>query len=117
MTRVAGALAVAVALLAGLWLFSAVLAPGYDSAIALGVAWFVVVGAVTTRVARRRPDLKLAVRGAFVVSAVAAVAGFALTSVRETTVNERLETGKPASSLTDAERREALPDDPLAPQR
>ena len=116
MTRAAAALAVVVALIAGLWFFSGVVAPGYDSAIALGVGWFVVVGAVTTRVARRRPDLRLAARGAFVACAAVAVAGFFLTSVRETTVDERIETGRPASSLTEDERREALPADPLAPQ-
>lgn len=116
MTRAATALAVVAAVVAGLWLFSGVIAPGYDSAIALGVGWFVVVGAVTTRLARRRPDLRLAARGAFALCAVAAVAGFFLTSVRETTVDERIETGRPASSLTEDERRDALPADPLAPQ-
>lgn len=116
MTRVAGAVAVAVALVAGVWFFSGVVAPGYASAIVLGVAWFVVVGAVTNRIARRRPELRLAVRGAFAVCAVAAVAGFFLTSVRETTVDEQIETGRPASSLSEDERREALPADPLAPQ-
>ena len=115
MRHVATALAVVAALVAGLWFFSGVVAPGYDSAIALGVGWFVVVGALTTLVARRRPDLRLAARGAFVVCAVAAVAGF-LTSVRETTVDEPIEMGRPASSLTEDERREALPADPLAPQ-
>lgn len=97
--RFAATVAVAVVLVAGLVFWGGVVAPGYWSSIALGVGWFVVVGLVTGKVAKQRPDLRLAVRAPFLVLAVAVSVGFYWTSVRDTEVNERTLMGEPASKV------------------
>ena len=105
--------AVVVFLLAGLWFWSGVVAPGYWSTIALGVLWFVACSVIFGRIGKARPELRPWVRGTFLACSVAAVAGFYWTSVRDTVVNETVVTGIPASqapaSATGA-------GDPLAPQ-
>lgn len=95
--QLATALGVLALLVAGGWLWGAVVAPGFWTAVALVVAWFLVVGTLTARLARRRPDLRLALRGTYAAAALAALALGYLTSVRETTVDEPLVTGVPAS--------------------
>lgn len=93
----AAVLGVLALLVAGGWLWGAVVAPGFWTAVGLLVAWFLVVGTITSRLARRRPDLRLALRGTYATAAVAALVVGYLTSVRETTVDEPLVTGTPAS--------------------
>jgi hypothetical protein len=102
---------VVVTLLAGLWLWSGVVAPGYWSAIGLGVAWFVVCSVIFGRVGKALPQLRPWLRGTFLACSVAALAGFWWTSVRDTVVDEQVVTGVPASRVTTD-----TPADPLAPQ-
>ncbi|CAA9520262.1 MAG: hypothetical protein AVDCRST_MAG53-3488 [uncultured Solirubrobacteraceae bacterium] len=120
MTRTARQLAagasVLAALLAGGWLWGAVVAPGLWSAVALLVAWFLVIGFLTTRLSRRRPELKLALRGTYLAAAVTALALGYLTSVRETVVDEPLVTGAPASQATPPGAPASSVEDLLAPQ-
>ena len=101
-------------LAAGLWFWAGVVAPGYDTAIALGVTWFVVVSLAVGRVGRHRPGLRTVLRGTFLAATAVTLAAFYWTSIRETTVDERLETGTPASRLAPQERPDV--DDLLAPQ-
>lgn len=127
--RLGTVLGVLAALLLGGWFWGAVVAPGYWSAIAAIIAWFLAVGTLTARLARRAPGLRWALRGTYLVAAVAAVATGLLTSVRETTVDEPLVTGVPASRLAPSpgagdplppqgsEPRRPTVDDLLAPQR
>jgi hypothetical protein len=88
--------AVVVTLLVGLWLIASVIAPSYWTSIAGGVAWFVVVSLVLGRIYKGRPDLKLPLRGTFLLAAAAAAFAFYWTSIREEEVNEQVVTGEPA---------------------
>ncbi len=99
MTRVAAALGVVAALVAGTWFWSGAVAPGYWSSIVLAVLWFVVVSAVAGKLTKDRPALRRWTRTTFILCAVASSAGFYWTSVRQTTVNETVVTGVPASDL------------------
>ncbi len=110
----AAVLAVLAALVAGLWFWAGVVAPGYDASIALGVAWLLVVSVLVGAVAKRRPDLRHVLRGTFLAATAVTLATFAWTSLRETEVNERLESGPPASRLDPEERPDI--EDLLAPQ-
>ncbi len=115
MTRAAKLFAplfVVVTLVAGLWFWSGVVAPGYWSTIVLGVLWFVACSMVFGRVGKARPALKPWIRGTFLACCVAAVFAFYWTSVRDTVVDEDIVTGVPASQAPPA----AGDLDPLAPQ-
>jgi len=105
--------AVVVVLLAGLWFWSGVVAPGYWSTIALGVLWFVACSVIFGRVGKARPELRPWVRGTFLACSVAAVFAFYWTSVRDTVVDEDIVTGIPASR---APASATGGGDPLAPQ-
>ena len=111
---VTAALGVVLTLAVGLWFWAGVVAPGYDASIALGVAWFVAVSVLAGRIAKRRPELRLVLRATFLAATALTLAAFGWTSLRETQVDERLETGTPASRLA-PEQRPAV-DDLLAPQ-
>ena len=104
---------VVVMLVAGLWFWSGVVAPGYWSAIGLGVAWFVACSMIFGRIGKARPELRWWLRGPFLACSVVALVGFWWTSLRDTEVNERVVTGVAASELSAAELGSA---DPLAPQ-
>jgi hypothetical protein len=104
---------VVVTLVAGLWFWSGVVAPGYWTAIGFGVAWFVACSMIFGRVGKSRPPLRPWLRGTFLACSAFAVVGFWWTSVRETEVNERIVTGVAASELPAAELGAV---DPLAPQ-
>ena len=108
------AISVLVALAAGLWFWAGVVAPGYDSSIALGVAWFFAVSVLAGAVARRRPELRLVLRTTVLSASAVTLAAFAWTSLRETEVNEPLESGPPASGLAPDQRPDV--EDLLAPQ-
>ena len=103
---------VVVTLVAGLWFWSGVVAPGYWSAIGLGVAWFVASSVIFGRIGKGRPHLRPWLRGTFLACSVIAGFGFWWTSVRETEVDEQIVTGIAASEAPAAE----LGSDPLAPQ-
>ncbi len=119
--NVAAVLGVLVLLVVGVYVLGAVIAPGFWTAVAFVVAWFLVVGTITARLGRRRPDLRLALRGTYAAAAVAALVVGLTTSVRETTVDEPLVTGTPASQAPAAAPGGAAApapdvDDLLAPQ-
>jgi hypothetical protein len=100
-------------LVVGLWFWSGVVAPGYWSAIGLGVAWFVACSMIFGRIGKARPELRPWLRGTFLACSVVALAGFWWTSLRDTEVNEQVVTGVPASEVSSGELGSA---DPLAPQ-
>jgi hypothetical protein len=81
-----------------------VIAPTYLTSIAFGIAWFVIASVLLGQVTKRRPDLKWPVRGTFLVTAVAAGAAFAWTSLRDETVHEKVVTGVPAAQAPSASR-------------
>lgn len=86
-------------LLAGLYLFAGAIAPGYFTSIGFGAAWMLVAGVTLSQLAKRVPGLRWWVRGAVIATSVAVGAWFALTSIGDTTVNEKVVTGVPASNL------------------
>jgi len=105
---------VAAGLLIGLYVVARVIAPGYWSAIIGGVAWFLVASFALGRLTRARPELKLPVRATFLVTAAAVSFAFYWTSIRETTVDEKVVTGLPAAR-TPANPEPASPSAPAAP--
>lgn len=104
---------VAVTLAVGLWFWSGVVAPGYTSAIVLGVAWFVACSVLFGQIGKRVPDLRWWVRGPFLACSLAACVAFYWTSIRETVVDETIVTGVAASELPASDKPAV---DPLAPQ-
>jgi hypothetical protein len=104
---------VVVTLVVGLWFWSGVVAPGYWSAIGLGVAWFVACSVIFGRLGKARPQLRPWLRATFLACSAFAIVGFWWTSVRETEVNEQIVTGAAASEVPAAELGSV---DPLAPQ-
>ena len=112
-TKLLAPLFVIATLGAGLWFWSGVVAPGYWSAIVLGVVWFFACSVLFGRIGKARPELRPWVRGTFLACSVAAVFAFYWTSVRDTVVDENVVTGVPASQAP----KDALGEgDPLAPQ-
>jgi hypothetical protein len=104
---------VVVTLVAGLWFWSGVVAPGYWPAIGFGVAWFIACSVIFGRIGKSRPPLRPWLRGTFLTLSAIAVVGFWWTSVRETEVYERIVAGVAASEVPAAELGAV---DPLAPQ-
>ena len=104
---------VVVTLVVGLWFWSGVVAPGYWSAIGLGVAWFVACSMIFGRIGKARPELRPWLRGTFLACSALALVGFWWTSLRDTEVNEQIVTGVAASKASADDLGSA---DPLAPQ-
>jgi len=104
---------VIVTLLAGTWFWGAVVAPGYFSAIALVVAWFVLCSVIFGRLGKARPELRWWLRGTFLACSAISLGLFYWTSVRDTVVDEKLPVAVPASQLDAPAADEP---DPLAPQ-
>jgi hypothetical protein len=98
-------------LVAGVWFWAGVVAPGYWTTIGFGAGWFVVCSAIFGRVGKARPQLRPWLRGTFLACSAAALVGFWWTSIRETEVDEAIATGVPASQGADLGVA-----DPLAPQ-
>ncbi len=97
--KLVAALAVPPVIVAGLWLFAGVLAPGYRWAIAAAVAWFVVAGFGIGKLVKERPGLRPGVR-ATLFATVAIVAGWNVyTSTVATTVDEAIARGIPVSEI------------------
>ena len=113
-TRILTIPAVVIVLLAGLWFWSGVIAPGYYWSIGLGFAWFIAVSFIIGKLRKEFPELNWYLRGTFLACALAATFAFYWTSIRETEVNEDIATGVPASQLDGAQA--APTEDPLAPQ-
>ena len=86
-----------VVLLAGLWFFAGVVAPGYDSSIGFGAAWFVAASLAVRFGLRARPGLKRPVQLTYAATAIVVAGVFAWTTFRDTTVVEDVATGVAAS--------------------
>ena len=107
--RVLSALAVVALFVLGLWLVGGVVTDNFDVAMVLTALWFVGFGALALGLVWRRPDLRLAVGGTFLVTA-AVVGGFlAWSTLRDKTVDAKVVTGRPASADASAPAAEASP--------
>jgi hypothetical protein len=95
--KLAALVVVPAVLLVGLWLISGRIASGYWTSIAFGVAWFVLASVVLGKLTKHRRDLRRFTRAAFALTAIAVSFGFYWTSIRETTVDEDVVAGVPAS--------------------
>ncbi|HUR84611.1 MAG TPA: DM13 domain-containing protein [Solirubrobacteraceae bacterium] len=91
------AILVAIGLVAGIWLLSAVVAPGYVSAILLALAWLLIVGIFVGRVTTVNPSLSRVVGGTYLACAVILLAAFYWTCIRASEVDEKIATAPPAS--------------------
>lgn len=106
--RLLGAGALLLALAAGAWVIGASV-PDYVTSLVLTGGWFLVVGAVAEILARRRPGVGIALRGAFVVAVLVSAFGFYWTSVRDEVVDEQVVAGVAASSLPSGQTAAATP--------
>ena len=111
--RLAAAFVLVALLAAGVWVTGSIVATSTVGAIALGAGWLVACAVTAELVGRRRTDLRRTLRATLAVCAIAGLAGFYWTTVRETVVDEDIVTGVPASQLAPSERGAI---DPLAPQ-
>lgn len=89
--------ALVVVLLAGLWFWAGVVAPGYNASIGFAVAWFVAVAVGLRFVRRRIPSLARILQVTFLATAVTVSGVFAWTTFRDVTVNEEIVVGAPAA--------------------
>jgi electron transfer DM13 len=96
LTHVAVVLGVMVALLAGLWVASGLIAPTYLTSIVFGVVWFLLASVILGKAVKGRPGLRWTVRASFLATAVVVGAAFAWTSLRDKSVNEDVVTAAPA---------------------
>jgi hypothetical protein len=97
--RIAVVPLVVILFLGGLWLVGGVVTDDFRSAQALTAVWFLGFGAAALGLAWRRADLRLPVGATFIVTA-AVVGGFlAWSTLRDSTVNEKVATGRPFSQF------------------
>jgi hypothetical protein len=82
--------AVAAVLLAGIWVTGGLLTNDFKLAMALTAAWIALAGIACALVAWRRPDLRLPVIGAYLLTAVAAGAYLGRSQFVDDVVNERV---------------------------
>lgn len=97
--RVLSALAVVAVFILGLWLVGGVVTDNFDVAMALTALWFAGFGAVALGLAWRRPALRLAVGGTFLLTATVVGGFLAWSTLRDRVVDEKVATGRPASEL------------------
>jgi hypothetical protein len=116
MARVLASLLTAGVVLGGLWFWAGEVAPGPRSALAAGVLWCFTSGALAARAGRRAPALRRTLRATVVACSLLAAGATAVTTLRETRVDEQVVQGVPARELTPAQVTEAVGADPLAPQ-
>jgi hypothetical protein len=99
--RVMAALAVVVALIAGVFVFGR-LASTEALAMVLTTGWFGLVLIGGYLATRRRPDLRLPMGSAYGIVAVSALIWLGLPMLRDAAVNERVATGAPAGEAPGA---------------
>jgi Electron transfer DM13 len=87
----------AAVILAGLWVFAGLVAPGYYTSIAFGVAWFVLASIAIGVVARRTPSLKWPLRATYLVIVLLVGGWTAWTTFTDDVVDEQVVTGAPAT--------------------
>lgn len=114
--RVLAAALTAVLVLGGLWFWAGEVAPGPRSALAAGLLWCFAAGALAARAGRRVPALRRTLRATVVGCGVLAAGATAVTTLRETRVDEQVVQGAPAGGLEPGQVTEAVGPDPLAPQ-
>lgn len=112
MRTLAAAVLLVVALAAGTWWLGAEVAATTNAAIALTALWFAVVGAAALVLSRGRRTQRRVLLATHLAVTAALLGVGAYTSLHETTIDERLESGRPASKVLPAEEADAL----LAPQ-
>ena len=95
--RAAAVPVAAFAILAGLWLFAGVIAPGYYGSIVVAIGWFVAASVAIGVVARRAPSLKWPLRATYLVIVVLVGGWSAWTTFTDKTVNEQIVTGVAAT--------------------
>jgi Electron transfer DM13 len=81
---------VAIVVLAGIWVTGGLLTNDFKLAMALTAAWMGLVGVACAVVAWRRPDLRLPVLGAFLLTAAAAGVYLGRSQLFDDVVNERV---------------------------
>lgn len=96
--------AVAVALLVGIWVTGGPVTNDFRLAMALTAVWMALAGIACALVAWRRPDLRLPVLGAFLLTAAAAGAYLGRSQFVDDVVNERVVTVSGASAPDSAPR-------------
>ena len=96
--------AVAVVVVAGVWVAGGVITNDYKTSMALTAAWFLLAGAACVVLARRSRALRVAVLGAYVVSAGAVGAYLGLTTLRDRVVHERVVTAAPTFAAEESAR-------------
>ena len=90
---------VVLALLVGIWVTGGLLTNDFKLAMALTAAWMALAGLACAVVAWRRPDLRLPVLGAFLLTAAAAGAYLGRSQFVDDVVNERVVAVSPAHAL------------------
>ena len=90
MAQLAAAPAVAVVVIAGIWVAGGLLTNHFALAMALTAVWLGVAAAACLAVAWRRPALRVPVIGAYLLTAVVAGGYLARTTLIDDTVNERV---------------------------
>ena len=124
------ALAAAVAgLLAGLWVFASPVSrafadatgvPAYWSSIGFAVAWFIAASIILGKLRKERPEFRLPLRIAFLLTVVAVGGIFALTSFTDDKADDDVsfaEEAVPASQMPKAGEDAADEDAPAQPKR
>jgi hypothetical protein len=90
---------VVLALLAGIWVTGGLLTNDFKLAMALTAAWMALAGFACAVVAWRRPDLRVPVLGAFLLTAAAAGAYLGRSQFVDDVVRERVVAVSPAHAL------------------
>lgn len=91
--RVAAVPLAALAILAGLWLFAGVVAPGYYASIGFAIGWFIAASVAIGVVVRRKPSLRWPLRATYLIIVVLVGGWSAWTTFTDKTVNEQIVTG------------------------
>jgi hypothetical protein len=92
--------AVAAILIFGLYIAAGRITNDYTASIVIAIAWFLVASAVMGKLVKRfAPQLRTWVRVGTIGTSVVVIAWFYWTSIRETTVNERVATAQPAPAV------------------
>jgi len=118
MTTALAAPAVAVIVLAGVWVAGGVISDDYRTSMALTAAWFAISGAACVAIARRRRALRIPVLAAFLLTAGATGAYLGATTLRDRVVDEQVITAAPAPAVErETGMAPARPRGPVEPAR
>lgn len=93
MARFGAAVLVVAVVLVGTWVTGGLITNDFEASVALNTVFFVAAGGAALFVARRRPELRLAVLGSFLVAAAAVGGYLAYGTFVDRTVEEVVATG------------------------